>query len=110
SFWSDSTVRFTVPALMHSGPVQIVVNGLYSNGVPFEFALGSRDSAQAVYIVPDEMKLAVGQSRALTLVDGQGAPASGVTWSIDSTSVAEITYDTAPDTGAHFNYALLGLR
>jgi hypothetical protein len=106
TYWSETLIRFQVPPLMHSGTLHAVVGGYYSNGVPFEFALGARTQSQGAYIVPDEMRLIVGDSRPLTLVDPQGQLLSDVTWSVDDVNVAEIVVETDPDTGEAIGNAL----
>lgn len=107
--WSNWEIDLTVPQIAASGPVEVTVAGVHSNPMPFQFILASRSSTQTVYISPDEVSLSVGDLRQLKLVDSQGNEITDATWSVDNTSVADITYPPNTPTDTPTSPSLEGL-
>ena len=96
SYWSDSEVDVTVPDGARSGPLSLTVDGMPGNSVAFRVVLGNRATTQPAVILPDAMYLVPGDFRSVQLLDPQGNPVSGGTWSIGDSSIASVSTDDPP--------------
>ncbi len=83
--WSDSIITARVPAGLSPGiaTVNVVVNQMASNGVQFTVT-------KPLFVTPNRSTLLVGNTRAIQLLDENGALISNPTWSFDNSSIAEI--------------------
>jgi hypothetical protein len=92
-YWSDTQVKFVVPSGARSAPVVVTVGAQSSNAIELHVAIGMRTTPQTSYVSPDEMTLAIGESSELTLVDPDGHLVTGVTWTIDDSTVAIVSVE-----------------
>jgi len=83
--WSDGNLTARVPSGLNPGAatVNVSVNQLASNGVQFTVT-------KPLFVTPNRATLLVGNTRAIQLLDENGALISNPTWSFDNSSIAEI--------------------
>ncbi len=83
--WSDANITASVPGGLNPGvaTINVAVNQLTSNGVQFTVT-------KPLFVAPNQATLLVGNTRAIQLLDENGALISNPTWSFDNSSIAEI--------------------
>ncbi len=89
--WSAGTITARVPSGLNPGTATVIVNGNLSssNGVQFTVT-------DPLFANPNQATMLVGDTRAMQLLDENGALLSNATWTFDDSSIAEIVPPANP--------------